>query len=150
MRVYTYDIEGTAHCKEGWAVETEDGLLLDTYWSSDRSHLSKGEITSAKFRFDTDDFEEIEHHRGRGTPPEWLRYAPEDRNYISSQHGLSTRWFIRKGASPDLATELANQHYAVEEAESELRAAQSKLSWERNKLAELEAKAGESASENLA
>ena len=144
MRVYSYTIEGSNHCKEGTAVETEEGVLLDTFWGNDRSRLSKEEISSAVLQFDTDDFEVIEHHSRQGTPSEWLRYAPEDRNYIPSQHGLQIQWFVRKGAGPDLATELTNQREAVEQAESELRSAQLKLVWERDRLSELLAQVGES------
>jgi len=145
MRVYSYTIDGSNHCKEGWAVETDDGALRDTYWGSDRSRLSKDEISSAVFQFDTDDFEVIERNSLRETTAEWMRYAPEDRKHIPSQNGLVVQWFVRKGAGPDLATEVSNQREAVEQAESWLRGAQLKLIGERDKLSELLAKVGESA-----
>lgn len=137
MRVYSYTIDGSRHCKEGWAIETEDGTLRDTYWHSDRSVLSKEEVTSAVLEFDTDDFEELPLSRDERAPKRWMSYAPKDRGCIPSQHGLSRQWFIRRGASPDLSTEIENQENELSEARTALGMAQYRVDRAEEKLTDL-------------
>lgn len=136
MKVYDYDVDGSRHCREGLATE-ERGVLLDTFWGSgygDRHRLSDVERASIRFRFDTDDFEEV-HARG-GAPKEWWDRAPKDRSVISSQHGLQARYFIRKGSQPDPETRIENAQRAVDEAESALRSAEATLRRAREALDE--------------
>jgi len=136
MRVFQYTVEGSNHAREGWAVEIGPGDFRDTYWSSDRYRLNVREVETLEFRFDTDDFEQITGNYGTGVPPHWKEYASEDRGRIPSQNGLSTMWFIRKGASPDLETQIRAQRADLEQEESSLRsvqarrdAAQRRLDW---------------------
>ena len=137
MHVYDYKIDGDRHCREGVATEERPGVLLDTFWNGgDRHHLTETEATSVRVRFDTDDFIEIDGDRGRRG--RWEQFAPEDRDTITGQHGLTVRYFTRHGASPDLATQIENAQTKVAEAEQELLRAKSHLRWAQDDLRALE------------
>ncbi len=141
MKVYDYDVDGSRHCREGVATQEENGLF-DTFWggSGDRHRLTDSERGSRRFKFDTDDFEEVARY-SRGVPSEWAERHPDDRETIPSQHGLQQRWFIRKGSQPDYATRLANAEAALEEAESKLRSAESRVRWAREDVEKIKAEA---------
>ena len=131
MKVFDYDVDGSRHCREGVATGEENGLF-DTFWgvSGERHRLTEAEAESARLRFNTDDFEEVGRY-SKGVPSEWAERHPDDRETIPSQHGLQQRWFIRKGSQPDHATRLANAQQSLEEAESALRSAESRVLWAR-------------------
>jgi len=137
MRVFQYIIEGSHHAREGWAVEISPGDYRDTYWSSDRPKLNAQEIESLKFQFDTDDFEQISGNYGSGVPPIWREYASEDRGRIPSQNGLRTSWWLRRGAGPDLDTQIRAQRETLEGARQDLRAVQARFDGAQEKLTEL-------------
>lgn len=142
MKVYDYSRE-QYHCREGIATD-ERGVLLDTFWGygySDRHRLSATEVESARFRFDTDDFEDITPGHHRGCPQAWSDRAPADRQTITSQHGLQVRWFIRKDSLPDYETRLENARRKVSDAESGLRLAESRLNTAEHELEAIEAEA---------
>lgn len=142
MKVYDYDVDGSRHCREGVATEERPGIYLDTFWgtygSSERHRLSGMEEASLRERFDTDDFEELDRNR-HGNHGQWMRFAPADRKTIPSQHGLQVRYFIRRDATPDLATQIENAKEKVAQAEGEVERAASRLQWARADLAALEA-----------
>lgn len=119
-------------CYEGIAVVQENGRALDTYWCINANGLRPDELATARLRFRLADYREI------GSEDEWKTYAPADRQSISSQHGLQWTYYVRVGAEPDLETQIANARNAVERAESELRAAEWRLTCRRDELAELE------------
>lgn len=137
----------TRWCREGTALATErrDGstLILDTYWGSmsDAHVLTDAELATAELIFNVGDYDELDQYRS-GSREQWLRYAPEDRQRITSQHGLQCRWFIRKDASESLATQIENAREAVRDAEGKVESAQWRLDWAKRDLAELEAKVG--------
>lgn len=139
MKVYNYDVDGSRHCREGVAVE-ENGALFDTFWGghSERHRLTDVERKSVRLIFDTDDFDELDWSR-RGEPSEWSERHPSDRAIIPSQHGLTLRWFIRKGSERDYETRLANVRDVLMEAESELRSAESRVKWAREDVQKIEA-----------
>lgn len=137
MRVFQYTVEGSRHAREGWAVEIAPGDFRDTYWSSDRYKLNVREVETLVFQFDTDDFEPITGNYGSGIPPIWTEYATEDRARIPSQHGLKPTWYLRKGASPDLDTQIEAQRDVLEREESNLRSVQARRDGAQEKLREL-------------
>lgn len=137
MRVFRYTIEGSRHAREGWAVEIGPGDFRDTYWSSDRYQLGVKEVESLEFQFDTEDFEPIIGDYGSGIPPIWTEYASEDRARIPSQHGLRSTWYLRRGASPDLDTQIRAQREILEREESSLRSVQARRDSAQARLKEL-------------
>jgi len=126
MRVFRYTVEGSNHAREGWAVEIGPGDFRDTYWSSDRYRLNVREVETLEFQFDTDDFEKIKGDYGSGIPPRWTEYAPKDRARIPSQHGLRPTWYLRRGSSPDLDTQIEAQRSVLEREETNLRSVQAR------------------------
>lgn len=125
-------------CREGMAIADDQGVLFDTYWQSggDAHRLMPVEVETAEFVFDVCDFDELDRH-SRGSAAEWARYHPNDRQVITSQHGLQRRWFVRKGALPDLSTQIANAEDKVRATENEMRLTAQRLDWAREDLANL-------------
>lgn len=125
-------------CKEGTAIAVQRGdevWLCDTFWQSDPRPITPTEAETAVVQFNVEDYEEI---RGKDA---WEKYAPADRQVVTSQHRLQASWLVRKGATEDLPTQIENARERVREAESAVRSAENALDWERRQLAELEAKA---------
>lgn len=126
-------------CREGTAIANEQGVLVDTYWcSGGDSHVLRrdDELASVEVLFHIDDYDELDRY-GRGTPAVWETYHPDDRRRVTSQHGLQARYFVRKGATPDLETQIANAREAVREAEAEVEGAERRLERRRDELAAL-------------
>ena len=127
-------------CREGTAIgtATRDGrvILCDTYWSggSETHVLTDAEIATARLRFNLGDYDELDRYSHR-SPVMWKTYAPADRQTVTAQHGCHTRWFVRKGASPDWATQIANAREVVAERELDVASAQRQLDWAREDLA---------------
>lgn len=108
-------------CREGMAVVRErDGALIDTYWhgGSDSHALTDKELATSELIFNVNDYRELGHYE------RFDDYRLEDRQVITSQHGLSVRRFLKTGAKPDRATRITNAIEAVNEAEEKLRSAQ--------------------------
>lgn len=124
-------------CREGMAIADDRGHLIDTFWiSGSEAHvLNAAEIATVEALFHLDDYDELD--RWRPDVRLWETYAPEDRQRITSQHGLQQRLFIRKGAQPDLATKIANAERKVAVAEAKVKSAQWDLDWARRELSEL-------------
>jgi len=141
MRVYEYETLDRPNrwCREGLAVEDGRGGLVDTFWQfgSEMHHLTKAEMETKRFVFDTQEYDELDANRGTGQKMLWEQYRPEDRATITSQHGLSVRYFTRKGAKPDLDTKIENATAAHERALVELQSAQRRVKWARRDLDEL-------------
>lgn len=133
----------TSHCREGTAFVNDRARALDTFWQpegdGDSHALTDQELATAEVRFNVNDYEPLDRYSrsSRGT---WETYHPVDRARIPSQHGLQEQLFIRRGASPDIGTQVANARERVAEAESELSLAERRLEWRREELAALEAK----------
>lgn len=107
------------------------GRLVDSYWYSGGDALSAEEVAVAQFQFNLADYDEV------GSESKWSRHNPTDRQRITRQHGLSVRWLVRKGAQPDLATQIDNARQAVADAYEKLRSAEFgvELAWaELNRL----------------
>ena len=129
-------------CREGLAIAEKrrhDGrvVLADTYWGSgSETHIVRDdEMASIEVLFHLDDYEELD--RWRPDVQRWKTYAPEDRQRITMQHGLQQRLFIRKGAQPDMPTQIANAEEKVREAERAVESAEWRLEWARKDLAAL-------------
>jgi len=141
MKVYKYETldRPDRWCREGLAVSDGRGGLVDTFWQfgSEMHHLTDAEMRTTELVFDTDDFDELDQNRGSGQKMTWEQYRPEDRETITSQHGLSVRYFTRKGAKPDLETKIENATAAHEKALVELQSAQNRVKWARHDLDEL-------------
>lgn len=139
MKVYDYEVDGSRHCREGVATEERPGVFLDTFWNGgDRHRLTETEAASMKERFDTDDFDELDRNKF-DAEARWMRFAPADRQTITSQHRLQARYFVRRGAAPDLATQIENAKQKVTDAEHEVERSASRLKWAQADLAALEA-----------
>ncbi|NMO00846.1 hypothetical protein HH308_06415 [Gordonia sp. TBRC 11910] len=115
------------HCREGmaWAIRPRGRqVLVDTYWNVgvDSHVLTDEEIATAEVVFNTNDFHELPRY-DRGTPDQWKRYAPKDRETISAQRGLQHRYFVRKGASEDWDTIVANARDYADECAADAEAA---------------------------
>lgn len=124
-------------CREGMAVADERGVLLDTFWGtgSEAHRLLPVEIATVELEFHLDDFDELD--RWRPNEQLWLTYAPADRQRITHQHRLQQRLFIRKGAQPDLSTQIENAEAKVRKAEEAVKSAERDLGWARKELAAL-------------
>lgn len=132
-------------CREGMAIATNryggDLVLVDTYWGSPsvEDHiLTAHEIGTAELLFNLADYDEVGRY-SRTAPSEWEQRAPEDRQIITQQHRLQTRWFIRKGSTTDRATIIRNARDRLEAAEGEVESAQRRVQWAREELARAEA-----------
>ncbi|SIE37803.1 Uncharacterised protein [Mycobacteroides abscessus subsp. abscessus] len=135
----------TNWCREGIAIaqdqlNTRNGIqrhvLLDTYWhlGTETHVLEDNEAATAEFMFNLADYDELERY-SHESPRKWEKYAPDDRQLITSQHGLQKRWFIRKGAKPDWATQIENARQVVTDRKRNLDFAQSDLRWANEDLA---------------
>ena len=121
-------------CHDGYAIaEARDGrlILIDTYWISSGSVVSP---SSYEVLFNLGDYEE----KRAG---EWETYAPTDRQYLPRHSGYQTVHLVRRGATPDLSTQIQNARERVAEAEEKVRSAQWGLDLARRDLAALEAAA---------
>lgn len=132
------------HCREGIALVTETGDAFDTFWGTggDRHRLTADELATAEVEFNVGDYDALPY-RSRD---KWLTYHEDDRGRIPSQHGLQEVLYLRKGAQPNLATQIANAREAVAEAESRLRSAEWTLEWRREDLAKLQEQEASNAS----
>lgn len=143
MRIYTYQPDdGRRHCREAMAYQCDNGRLVDTFWgvpgdSSVRHTLTDTELATAVPLFNTDDYDEIDRHMRDSST--WESYAPTDRARITSQHGLQTRWFIRKGANPDLETMIGNAEEDLDRAQHRLRALEFGIASRKRRIADLKA-----------
>lgn len=130
----------TSHCREGTAFVTDPDRAVDTYWQprgDGESHvLTEQELATARVRFNVYDFDALDRY-SPSSRETWEKYHPDDRGRISSQHGLQEALFIRRGAKPDLATQIESARAAVESAERELSAAKRNLHRRQEKLAGL-------------
>lgn len=136
--VVRYDLT-ERHCREGMAIAYERHgkvILLDTFWGGygDRHMLTDDEIATAELIFNVNDYDELDEY-SRSSPAAWSKYAPADRQLITSQHGLQKRWFTRKGAVEDWPTQIDNARSELEERESEAASASRRVEWARNDLA---------------
>lgn len=127
------------HCREGTAIAYERQgkvVLLDTFWggSGDRHMVTGDELSTAELQFSLHDYDELDPY-SRSSPSAWAKYAPGDRQVVTSQHGLQKRWFIRKGAAEDWPTQIDNARRELEERENEADSAQRRVEWARQDLA---------------
>lgn len=125
------------HCREGMAIVHDDGRVLDTFWDSDRHLLNKEERATAEVVFNLNDFDALDLYGSAASLATWETYHRDDRACVTSQHGLQAALYIRKGATPDLGTQIANAEDKVEEAESGVRMAEWMLEGVRERLEEL-------------
>ena len=115
----------TRWCREGTAIaETRASrsvMFVDTYWGtmSDAHVLTDAEVETAELRFNLGDYDELDRY-DHGSSYTWEKFAPADRERVTSQHGLQSRWFVRKGASEDYGTKVQNARDRLADAESEL------------------------------
>jgi hypothetical protein len=138
--VITYKSERADRwCREGWAISNDYGRFVDTYWMStgDAHVLTEAELATAEHAFWIDDYRELDRY-GRGVADEWAKYAPADRRYIPSQHGLQCRYFVRREASFDLPTQIQNASDALDAADSDLHAARRRRQYAEDRLRELQ------------
>lgn len=124
-------------CRDGYAIarERRDGslVLFETYWSSGGDdNIVAPDVYEVLFNLG--DYEEKPAYV-------WETFAAADRQYIPKHSGYRTVHLVRKGATPDLPTQIGNARERVTEAKDALRSALHKLDWRRSELAALEAAA---------
>lgn len=137
------------HCREGIAIAHDrygKVVLLDTFWNcgGDQHALDTNEVLSAELIFNLGDYRELDQYN-RASPVMWAKYAPADRQVITSQHGLTRRWFIRHGASEDWPTQIENARRELEQRELDAASAQRQVEWAREYLAKVITAATEAA-----
>lgn len=137
--VYRYQPSRERHdpnwCREGMAIETDTGKVIDTYWDlSARDvmvdhYLTGEELAGAELVANLDDFEPFYRNSTHYNSAGYDGYAESDRLTITSQHGLTQHRFIRKGATPspdrilaklraDISAALYKRDSAMREVES--------------------------------
>lgn len=94
----------------------DDLRALDVYWASDRTVLTSSELATASLRFNLADFTAVPSEHSL------TAYHPDDRQIIHGQAGRP-RYFLRTGASPDLATQLEHAEHLLRDAEEDLASA---------------------------
>jgi hypothetical protein len=128
------------HCREGMAFVTESGNALDTYWGPEgdsNSHaLTDRELSTAKVVFNVAEFTVLDRYSA-ASGEKWETYSPDDRERVTSQHGLQELLFVRRGARPNLGTQIDNARRDVGHAEDALRGAQQRLDSVRARLYEM-------------
>lgn len=119
--VYTYALKDR-WCREGIAIETEKGTLLDTFWhTSPRDfmvdhYLTPEEVATAELLGNLDDYERFERGGKHYNAAGFDGYAESDRFTVTSQHGLTAHRFIRKGAEPSRSHIIAKARKDVSDA----------------------------------
>jgi hypothetical protein len=131
------------HCREGIAFVGDDGAARDTYWrehGDGESHrLTESELEGAVQLFNVDDYDRLDPDSA-ASREQWERFRPSDRGRITMQHGLHECLFLRKGASPDLDTQIENAERRIKAAAKEQRAAELALEARRGEHVALVAK----------
>lgn len=105
------------HCREGMAIVAQQ-QAFDTFWSGygDRHLLTADELATAELLFNLADFDELDGNSRHMNEAKWNTYATDDRQLVTSQHGLQKRWFIRKGAEPSWQQQIANAREELDKA----------------------------------
>lgn len=124
-------------CRDGYAIAKarRDGsvALYETYWAGGGDDNIVAPAV-CEVLFNLADYEEKPKYV-------WETYAPADRQHIPKHAGYRTVLLVRKGARPDLSTQIKSARESVTEAEEKVRSAQHDLDWRRSELAVLEAAA---------
>ena len=129
----------TVWCREGIAEVIERGVF-DTYWGhnpSDSSPLSPEEKATAVLLFDSSEYDELDRYCS-SSRHRWEQFHPSERKKTTEQHGCHKRWFIKKGAEPDIGTRINNAKARLSEAEQELKSAQWRVESRTKELEELQ------------
>lgn len=127
--VVCYEPE-TRWCHDGWAIARSRGDsidLVDTYWSDRVVRPAEFELV-----FNLNDYRRVSRS-------EWETYAEADRQAIPEHAGYHTSRFVRLGAEPDLATQIANAEEEVRETEERIKSLQWSLERRRQELDDLRA-----------
>lgn len=130
-------------CREETAIaerlKSGEIAFFDTYWGtgSDAHRVTADELATAELQFNLADYDEFDRY-DRGSVTRWSRYAPADRQKVTSQHGLQARWFVRKGSIEDITTQIENARADVLAREADVQSAQRRLAWAQEELAALE------------
>lgn len=138
--VVSYSPADGWHCREGMAYVTDNGTALDTYWNftgdSDSHALTCAELQTAKLLFNVGDYDALDVYSDSSRET-WETYRPDDRGRIASQRGLREALYVRRGAKPDLATQIANAEEAVQQALSQVMSAERTLRFRQQELESL-------------
>lgn len=134
--VYSYTPEDR-HCMEGLAIENERGKLIDNFWHGEvvwRQVITR-DAADLTLIANLGDYDKL------GQYDDINDYAKSDRLVITAQHGCQRTYYVRKGATPDLATKIENARAAVAKAEAEAQSAQRHVERAKQELASLLAEA---------
>lgn len=144
--VLDYTPADGSSCREGIAIVREQPLparttyAVDTFGGIDRpgfgAHvLTDAELSTATVSFNLADFDRID----RNHYPLFGDYAESDRRTITEQRGYRVRYYLRRGAQPDLATKIANALRELDNAHGGVASAQRRLERALRALADLKA-----------
>lgn len=123
-----------SHCREGMAIVNEHGHAIDTFWQSAGDHvLTALELATVELRFRLGEFHTVKYES------EWLKYSEQDRQTVTSQHGLQRILYVRNGAAEDIDTQIKNAYGELRKAEDDLKSAGRNIEWAARKIAGLEA-----------
>lgn len=133
----------TDWCNEGLAmvhrsvISPTGFVVIDTYWQTglspdftDGHRLSDEEMAGAEVLFNVSDYSVLAKGPNCYTEKvseEWHRYAPEDRERVTSQHGLSVVYLVKKGAERSHRAHANRLKARIEGARRELCSAQNHL-----------------------
>lgn len=132
-------------CREGTALgEMVNGTLMwrDTFWSyGGQQHvLTDDEVATGTLVFNVHDYEKLDESTSLARSNSlrtWEQHHPDDRAVLTSQHGLVISYYLRKGAKPDLDTQIDNAKEALVMAKAEADAAQRAVARRQEELASL-------------
>lgn len=137
------------HCREGHAVAEErfgKVVLLDTFWGisgSDRHLLTDAELATAELKFNLGDYMQVTMSTRHLNESTWSKHAREDRQLITSQHGLQRHYYLRHSAKPSWAQQIENAREELAAAEHNAESAARGVDYARSNLAYIIAKSEE-------
>lgn len=108
--------------REGMAVALDNGLLLDTYWSTRDGMLDK--YVHAEWFDSVEVIGNLADYHRADRYEDVTAYHPSDRLTVTHQHRLQRDEYVRVGAVPHYGTRVRKQVAKVRQARDELRSAQ--------------------------
>lgn len=110
------------------AVVTADGV----------SPISDAELNGAVLLFNRNDYVLVAGpSRSKAEPSLWLSFKPGDRQRLTIANGNAVAYYVKKGAQPDLDTQIENQQQVIGQARLKAAEARARLKTEERLLEKL-------------
>lgn len=110
------------------AVVTADGT----------SPISEAELKGARLLFNRNGYTLVAGpSRSKSVPAFWLSCKPVDRQILTIANGNAVAYYVKKGAQPDLDTQIENQQQVISQARLKAAAAGAQLKTEERLLEKL-------------